>query len=265
MLRRTFISAIGCALPAASFALGAIAGESGSGNTTERQKGDPNVPYEFVTFDGSMIRSMAERSEGRATFQPWDKNLPAKMLTTAQDLVGVSRDTHPQQVAEFLDLFHEPFKDSRGYVAFCAAGLSYCALWAFAANVFPNLDMQNKLLSQYQFRSLMPDVDHYYFYPTVSCIDMFYIAAGRHRWVDRAQEPKVVPKPGWVVLFDWSKSGMPDHCGFVVFATEAALSTVEFNTSGPSGGSQRNGGTVALKSRGYEYVRGYIRTDTVPE
>ncbi len=110
----------------------------------------------------------------------------------------------------------------------------------------------------------MPDLEHYYFYPSVSCVDMYHIAAGKRRWVDVRAGANVLPKPGWIVLFDWNKQGTPDHCGIVQAATKQNLATIEFNTT-VGKGSQRNGGTVAEKIRNYEFVIGFIITDAKPQ
>lgn len=109
----------------------------------------------------------------------------------------------------------------------------------------------------------MPDLEHYYFYPTVSCVDMYHIAAGKRRWFTRNTNSSDLPKPGWIVLYDWKKRGTPDHCGLVQQATRDNLVTVEFNTS-TGQGSQRNGGTVAQRTRTYEYVAGFVVTDAKP-
>jgi hypothetical protein len=60
----------------------------------------------------------------------------------------------------------------------------------------------------------------------------------------------------------WEFKKRRDHCGIVEHATSAGLTTIEFNTS-DTGGSQRNGGAVARKSRRYEVVAGFIVSQTV--
>ena len=228
--------------------------------TVEKQKGDPDVPYEYVSFDGEAIHHMVT-SSGKATFERWDQDLPLKMITSAAGFVGASRETTPERITDFLALFKLPFKDEKGYVAFCAAGVSYCALMAYTDGISVPTE-SNRLKT---FRNYMPDVEHYYFFPTVSCVSMYHLAAAKGRWIDHKDKPGTVPKPGWIVLYDWSKSGTPDHCGIVTEASAKGLSTIEFNTSGKAGGSQRNGGTVAEKDRNYEYVRGFIVTNAKPE
>jgi hypothetical protein len=231
-----------------------------SNAVTEQQKGDPDLPYEQVTFDPEAIRRLAVHP-GKASFEKWDAHLPTAMITTARDFLGFSRASNPDQITEFLALFGLPFRDKNGYLAFCAAGISFCALMAYANVVKPGYDKKRRLD---QFRKLGPDLEHYYFYPTVSCVDMYHIAAGKRRWVDHKTSPTTVPSPGWIVLYDWNHRGSPDHCGIVQHATKNKLFTVEFNTV-PDAGNQRNGGTVAERTRDYDFVSGFVVTDSRPD
>jgi hypothetical protein len=265
MKRRDFIVSSSLALgfsQRTAFGADAVVDET----VEEQQKGDPEARYEFIQYNPSAIRAMATREpNGRATFQKWDKELPQKLITVSERFLGSSRDTTPDQISEFLELFGLPFETERGPLAFCAAGLSYCALSAFIPPPEdPAAPAPQKAQRLHQFKQLMPDIDHYYFYPTVSCLDMFHIAAGRRRWISHKQKPKTQPKPGWVVLFDWSDSGNADHCGIVTGATDKVVSTIEFNTSGTAGGSQRDGGTVSRKERSYKHTLGFIVTDQTP-
>ena len=248
------------ATSAALLAKQAIAFQSpASGITVEQQKGDPDLRYEQVKFDPETIRKATVR-HGRAVFEKWDSMLPANLIAVARSFLGCSRTSTPEQITEFLGLFGLPLRDQDGYVAFCAAGLSFCALMAYAKFLSLNIGQDKRIE---QFRKISPDLDHYYFYPTVSCIDMYHIAAGKRRWVDRKASPTVLPSPGWIVLFDWGKRGTQDHCGIVQQATRDRMTTIEFNTSGNSG-DQRNGGAVAEKQRNYDFVAGYIVTDRQP-
>jgi hypothetical protein len=228
---------------------------------SERQKGDPEDDYETVTYDPAQISTLSNMS-GRATFESWQRGLPAAMLTTARTFIGHSRTTTPAQIAEFLQLFYLDLKDKKGvYVPYCAAGISFCALLAFAQAAGKPLPAKQKLTV---LRTLAADIDHYYFYPTVSCRDMMNIAEGRRRWISRNAQPRIIPKTGWIVLFDWEKGGNPSHCGIVQNATDSKVFTVEFNTSVTAAGNQRNGGVVAAKERQYDYIVGFISTDQAP-
>ena len=228
---------------------------------SERQKGDAEDAYETVTYDSARISTLSSLS-GRATFEPWQRGLPAAMLTTARTFIGSSRTTTPAQIAEFLQLFYLDLKDSNGvYVPYCAAGVSFCALMAFAQAAGKPLPPKQRLAP---LRMLAADIDRYYFYPTVSCRDMMNIAEGRRRWISRKAQPAVIPKPGWIVLFDWERGANPSHCGIVQNATDSKVFTVEFNTSVTAAGNQRNGGVVASKERAYDYIVGFVQTDQAP-
>jgi hypothetical protein len=257
--RRQFISICGLSLCCPPALLSGQVAPSTT-PTIEQQKGDPDAVYETISFDPNAISQLVSQP-GKASFEKWDKGLPLRMISTARTFLGASRDTSPAQITEFLRLFDLPFKDDKGYVPFCAAGVSFCALMTYASSIHPNYSANEKMT---YFRNLMPDLEHYYFYPTVSCVSMYHIAAGKNRWIDRKGQPSVVPKPGWIVLYDWDSKGIPDHCGIVVHAGKDKISTIEFNTSGTSGGSQRNGGTVSDKERSYNSVKGYVVTDSIP-
>jgi hypothetical protein len=225
---------------------------------TEAQKGDPDDEYEQVTFDPEAIRQLSDRS-GRATFERYDAALPRAMLAAASGFIGASRTRTPERIAPLLALFGLPLRDrTGGNIAFCAAGVSYCALSAYADAVQRGVAASARLEA---FRRLAGDVEHYYFYPTVSCGDLALIAKGKRRW----RASTVVPRPGWIVLFDWTHRGTPDHCGIVQAASATSLFTVEFNTSAGAG-DQRNGGVVAERDRTPHrgLVAGYIATDVAP-
>jgi hypothetical protein len=230
---------------------------------TEEYCGDPDLPAEAVTFNPATIASLSDvTTSGRAIFKRWEPKLPAGMLATARGLIGSSRVTTPDAISDMLALFGLPLKDKKErYVAYCAAGLSYAALDSYANSVTPGFDATKKLDT---FRSLAPEIERYYFYPTVSCRDMMFAALAKRRWVPRADTPAALPKPGWVVLFDWSGRGNPNHCGIVQSATDQHVFTVEFNTSSTDAGSQRDGGAVAARKRSYDRILGFIRTDVSP-
>jgi hypothetical protein len=226
---------------------------------TEDQRGDPGDSDEYVTFSPSAIQNIVSKS-GKAIFEAWDENLPASMIATTRQFVGRSRKTNPQEISQFLDLFNLPPKTEKGDVPFCAAGLSYCGLLTY----FNHLNGHSGLsMTPERLRALMPDLEHYYFYPTVSCVDMYHIAAGKRKWRPHDMNSTTLPKPGWLVLYDWNRRGTPDHCGLVQQATKNILVTIEFNTS-VGDGSQRNGGMIAEKTRTYDYVTGFVITDASP-
>src|SRR5579872_5596958 len=258
MNRREFLTASGALAVGSALFSGQCRGSTQY--VSERQKGDPDAKYERLSFDPDKIQNLIGTAT-KAAFEPWNKDFPGKLVATAESFLGVSRVTAPDQVTSFLQLFDLPFKDSNGPVPFCAAGISYCALTTILSGLPVNRPGADKttLLRQY-----FGDIDHYYFYPTVSCQDMYFIAAGRHRWQAKSPPKQKLPKPGWIVLFDWSNTGRADHCGLITSGNSSEISTIEFNTSGLAGGSQRDGGTVSRKTRPYTHVKGFIITDKVP-
>ena len=260
--RRYFMRACGAAAFASEslpFTLAAqLQGNLNDDSVTENQRGDPDIPDEYVTFSPSAIEHIVSKSR-KATFEQWDRNLPLTMLVTARNFIGYNRKDNPEQISKFLDLFDLPIATGAGVVPFCAAGLSYCALTAYARKLS---GISDQAPTRERLRKLMPDVEHYYFYPTVSCVDLYHIAAGKRRWVPHTPGSARPPKPGWLVLYDWNKRGIPDHCGLVQQPGRDFIKTVEFNTSSGEG-SQKNGGTVAEKTRSYEYVLGFVITDSV--
>ena len=222
---------------------------------SERQKGDPDDTYEFVSYDPDKIAKLATKPPNKAIFEPWLKNLPDAMITTARTFLGCSRSSTPDQITKFLGLFDLQLRDRNGYVAYCAAGISFAALTAYANALRKAGTDELKRL-----RGVAPDLEHYHFYPTVSCVDMWNIAKGKRHWIRHARG-NANPTRGWIVLFDWGGRGAPDHCGIVQQATEQEIKTIEFNTTVTTNGSQRNGGMVAEKSRPYDHVLGFIVTD----
>ena len=226
---------------------------------SEDQRGDPDSPSETIEYDAGDIRRLNTRQAGRAFFEKWVPDLPQKLVSKALEFEGINRQNSPARIAQFLNLFGIAMRNPAGkFEAFCAAGISYCAIAAYASDVRGAIDPK-ELTTNY--RSLAADVDNYYFYPTVSCQDMWNIAKGRHSWV--ASNPKAPdpPKPGWVVLFDWDNKGRPNHCGLVMRADGNKVYTIEFNTSSSD---NRNGGAVATRERDYTHIVGFIRTDKKP-
>ena len=249
--RRRFIAS-GC-----SFALtlhSQIPANGSQAQSIETQRGDPESVNETLSYDAASINRLISVNQ-KAVFGKRDPNLPLAAIAHARHFLGASRVTTPDQIAKFLALFGLPFSTKEGNVPFCAAGISYAAILAYTTDIGLRLPTNPTPAS---LQTFLPDLDHYFFYPTPSCVDMYHIAEGRHRWTARNARTSTVPSPGSVVLYDWNHSGSPDHCGLVVNASATSLNTIEFNTSGPSGGSQRNGGVVAEKTRTYEYVMGFI-------
>ncbi len=232
-----------------------------SAPVTESQKGDPEDAYEFVTYDPTVITEVVTRLPNKALFERWTRELPEAMITVGRTFVGCSRASTPSQISEFRSLFDLPIRDNNGYVAYCAAGLCFAGVTAYA-NVLDKLHRASSKLEQ--LKKLLPDVEHYYFYPTVSCVDMYYFAKAKRRWIDYVPKRNTYPKRGWVVLYDWNARGIPDHCGIVERSTATRMDTLEFNTTATINGNQRNGGAVAERTRSYDHVLGFVVTDIPP-
>lgn len=80
------------------------------------------------------------------------------------------------------------------------------------------------------------------------------------------KKEKVIAKDkgrlGDVVLFDFSKKGSSGHVGFILKKnTDGTYTTIEGNTSPNNGGSQSNGGCVAIKTRKQSQIRMIYRPD----
>lgn len=68
-------------------------------------------------------------------------------------------------------------------------------------------------------------------------------------------------RKGDLVLFDFQGDGVVDHIGRYVSAGPNGLVTVEGNTSYDDGGSQANGGAVAVRNRSWSQVTAIVRED----
>lgn len=62
---------------------------------------------------------------------------------------------------------------------------------------------------------------------------------------------------GWLVLYCWNGTNVPEHVGVVESFNPQGPVSVEGNTSSGDGGSQSNGGCVARRQRSYSNVVGY--------
>lgn len=79
---------------------------------------------------------------------------------------------------------------------------------------------------------------------------MVSTAMGAQRMKDVARWHSENPQPGDLVFFDFPNDGVDriSHIGIVVAIEDNKLITVEGNTA-PTGGDQRNGGMVMIKTR----------------
>jgi hypothetical protein len=216
----------------------------------EQQTGDLAMPFEEIEIDPKEVYKLSAGGT-RAAFEPRAANFPDLLATTALQFDKQSRQNARQLISEMLELFNLPFEDPKTGkpLPYCASGISY-----IAALTYLNARQVSKRLSA--MRTLLPDLDHYHFFPSPSVWDMYYVAMGKRRWIPVKQ---MTPKKGWLVIYDFGKGA--DHVGLVLDATDKEIHTFECNTSGVVNGSQFNGGLITTKSRSYQSVKGYVRTD----
>jgi hypothetical protein len=221
----------------------------------EQQRGDPGLKPETLRI----YRFMASQAAySKATFEARKPAFGAALIKTAQTFIGSTRTTTPDRVTDFLALYDLPLKNESGYVPFCAAGVAYCAAMAYS-DLLGKSYKANPLRT---FKEILPDIDHWYYYPSPSCNDMYLVAAGKRRWVQSSGLKKVIPKPGWIVLFAWDKPGSANHCGIITGGDAKTLRTIEFNTSGTVNGNQINGGAVVARERpNNSQIMGFIRVE----
>jgi len=251
--RREYLRAIG--VTAASVVLLSPPASAEEDVIVEQQRGDPDLKPETLRINKS---AASQAANAKATFEVRKPAFGAALIKTAQQFIGSSRITTPDKVTDFLALYDLPLKDDSGYVPFCAAGVAYCAAMAYS-ELLGKSYRANPLRT---FKDILPDIDHWYYYPSPSCVDMHLVAAGKRRWVQSTGGKKMIPKPGWIILFAWDKPGSANHCGIITGGDANRLRTIEFNTSGSVNGSQVNGGAVVERDRAYNnQVMGFIRVE----
>src|SRR5439155_23616657 len=99
------------------------------------------------------------------------------------------RENAPNQIANFLALYDLPLRDNTGYVPFCAAGAAYSAAMAYADLL--GKEYRNRPLRV--FKEILPDLEHWYYYPSPSCNDMYLVARGKHRWIGTTNKNRAMP------------------------------------------------------------------------
>ena len=236
----------------------------------EDHMGDPNVPkdeIEPLSFNVKTaetplgIKSKGKYKEG----EKFSKLMVEISVAYAER--GVSRKyKEPGKeegyvVDNFLKLFGLNLKYLDGkYVPFCAAGLSFAACEAYCQL---NPEVSYDPDDWTTMKSILTDINNYYFKPSPAVRYIQQNAEGKGKWVKPAG---VIPKEGWPVVFSWNKDGKPNHIGLVRAVNGKTLDgknlhTVEYNTSDAS---KSNGGTVAVKDRDIEFVLGYVDTYKKP-
>ena len=218
----------------------------------EKQRSDPRAKSEEIKFDPFAVQALVGQT--KASFRPRNKAFADNLAATAKTFVGVNRVNNREKVSNFLELFNLPFEVGSKPLPFCAAGLSYAAALSYLNFWNQKIDESNQLSL---LRGALSELDRYHFYPSPSVVDMYFVARGKRRWIDRLASS--TPKAGWLVIYDWSKNGDHDHVGIVESVSGANLRTIEFNTTSED---QKNGGAVERRTRKLdETVSGFIRTD----
>jgi hypothetical protein len=239
----------GAAVTGGAWALAAAA--EPSTDVVEQQRGDMDARYESLHVDRAAILELTAGSLG-AQFEPRAKNFVEMVKKTTQEFVGRTRENSRESIAQMLRLFDLPFEYGTGEpVPFCASGLAYVAALAYAREWGRHKTDISTL------RGVLPEIDHYHFFPSSSVWHMYEVAQAKNRWF--AYTAGTMPQAGWVVVYDFGKGA--DHVGLVLSADQGGMQTFECNTSGVVDGNQRNGGVIALRTRTWAHVKGFIRTD----
>jgi hypothetical protein len=217
--------------------------------STEEQRGDLGAAYEYISINPKDIFSLS--GPRRAAFRERAADFGKLVTPFALSCTGKSRSNARPLISQMLELFDLPFETDAGKrpVPFCASGLVYITAHSYLQHWGEEVRFED-------LEGVLPEIDHYHFFPSPSVWDMYYVALGKRRWVPVGRS---LPKSGWIVVFDFGKGA--DHVGLVLSANTQGLHTFECNTSGKINGSQQNGGVITTRDRGYENVKGYIRTD----
>jgi hypothetical protein len=256
LTRRKYLGYLQAAAIVCSGSRGLVAEE-----ITEDQRGDPDLPSETLRINKAVLDDVLSKHT-KAAFEPYRREFPKALVSAAKTFIGATRQGTPDRITEILSLYRLPLKDDHGFVPFCAAGIGFSAALAYR-DLLGRKDESERVQS---LQPLLPDIEHWYYYPTVSCNDMRLVEMGKRRWVSPGERIKTVPRSGWIVLYAWNRPQQADHCGIIVDANSHAVHTLEFNTSGRVNGSQVNGGAVVLRDRQYdEKIMGFIATDRSPQ
>ena len=225
----------------------------------EQQAGDPGEPFETLNLQNPGL----QKANGKGL--PGPKKAPAELgpemvevslaFVQTRTSPGVSRDSDPNQVTEFLNLCDFDLKMNGKFVPYCAAGVSYAACRAYCN--LKKKEAYSKEVSRERldlFKSKLITINAHYFFPSASVQVIKADAQKRGTWRNR----EVDPQKGWLVVFSWNGGTLGNHIGLVKSSDKDDIHTVEYNTS-VGEGDQRNGGVVAEKvRRRNDKILGYI-------
>lgn len=239
------------------------------GEVVVQEQGDPDAPPETLVVNEAEVRNTLEESRAQSAFSRRQRQYKEGKLValTMLDLAlkfarknpTITRQSNPRQIRKFTSLWG--YKDETP--PYCAMGLAFVASMAYCtlppARITYSERSETKTL-----KDVLPLITKYYFTPDPSCRNMMAEAKKKGAsqtggWVAKGKKR---PKPGWAVLFDWDRNGVPDHVGLVKAVTGRrgnSLSTVEFNTCIKSAGKKKCG-AVAEQVRPMSSVIGFIRT-----
>ncbi len=223
---------------------------------SEEEQSDPDVQPEKLRFvPAEAEKPLQFKSKGPLKNR---EELAKRILTVSKSYADamVSRATTPGQVDQFLSLFGLHIRYENGsYIPFCAAGLSFAACRAYC-DLVPTVsydpDEPIPVL-----KSVLTDINRHYFKPSPAVRYIMDDAKTRGTW---RSPDNGSAQPGWLVIFSWRRDGVPNHIGLVDAVSTNELSTVEFNTTVKTSGSQSNGGAVARRARQMKYALGFVKT-----
>lgn len=240
---------------------------------------DPGGEIEPVVLDQDYVSGLITPTGMRAQAVIPDPlpDFASALIDVAVQFDKKNRWNDEEDITAMLDLFGMPFTSGCPgncrpgdpncpectYVSFCAAGIGYCAVLAFAK-------ASNSPTDRGTLRDLLRMVNLYDFFPSPSVPDMYNVAyaarlwPGRQRWVPRENgKENIAPKAGWLVVYDWNKNENPNHIGIVLDSNmnSKTLTTFEFNVSD----NQHKAGTIHHCTRNIDQtVMGYIDTTSQP-
>jgi hypothetical protein len=249
--RRTVItSMLGTSLLAAS---SLRVSAQGASIQEESQSGDPGAPVENVAVNESeiedLLRIVAFNHKKDA------KELSLKTLSIASSFAGQDKWHNPQMVRDFFYAFGmDAGEKPQSFLAFCAAGLCFCASKAYCEinpyPVEPGLD---------NIKEAMSDINKFFFRPNPLVRVMQKDADLRGKWIPQSNISPNLLQAGWPIIFSWAHDGVANHIGLVEAQDGNEVATIEFNTRVGNNGDPSTGGHVAKKRRSMDDVLGVIR------
>jgi len=232
---------------------------------SEEQAGDPDLPLDPLRLDVATNQRIDGFLESIARGPRWNRpELARETLRIAKTHIGNSRTTTAPIIKRYLELYGLPFRYPDGkLVPFCAAGIGFVSVQAYRSHFRLSADINDPDVPLI-FRDSLADVkrDLARTHPSTVTMMNAAIASGTWQGPKNPDGTRVMPKPGWLVFYNWSHGSGPQHVGIVDQAEANQLHTVEFNTSGTN---YSNGGAVLARTRDYGFVIGYIDTYKEPK